>query len=136
MRANRFRTLPCRNCGKSIQPNEEYYKEGYSGHCIDCHEKLYPNEEDWLRLAVDGQDENGEDIINEEYYFTSLPEEENCAVTVLDFCTGEVRIYFYDEEMEDPDIETFIELQGHRLKDVHYMCSNPLNFEIYEQGEI
>lgn len=53
----------------------------------------------------------------------------NRCLTVLDFSTGEVHIYQY-EDFES--IENFIEEQGHRIEDCHYMATDRLILQIHE----
>jgi hypothetical protein len=51
-------------------------------------------------------------------------------VTVLDYSTGEVHIYRYPDSVED--IEQFIKMRGHNLKDICFMCTDDLILQVHQ----
>lgn len=53
------------------------------------------------------------------------------ALTVLNYARGTVEIYSYSDSVKN--IEKYIEKKGHRLSDVHYMCTNSLDLKIHSQ---
>ncbi len=56
---------------------------------------------------------------------------EKCIVTVLDYCKGTVEIYSYPANTKN--IEGYIEKKGHKISDVHYMCTNKLDLKIHSE---
>lgn len=70
----------CRNCQCELSIGQEVYVDGFDAkgdnlyHCIDCHDLLYSSQR-WYDLSVDGFDEETEqEIISDNYYFTTLEE--------------------------------------------------------------
>ena len=54
-------------------------------------------------------------------------------VSILDYNVGEIVILHVDEnqlDLQNEDVEEFLEKKGFKMSQVHYMCSDTLNIRL------